>query len=166
MDGNNLIIQINWIWFLGIVGTLIFIAWKASGRFTKIEISIEWLKEKIDILWKDKFAPAESPRNLNERGNAILNESGIKEIIDNKRNVLLALVRERRATNAYDAEQAILSVVSEMTNRFPELIPQLKDGSFRTGVDVGSLLFVGGIYLRDQIFTDFGFSKDDIDRRG
>jgi hypothetical protein len=42
---NGITIYIDWAYFLGIVGTLIGIAYYANGRFTKIETTVEWLKE-------------------------------------------------------------------------------------------------------------------------
>jgi hypothetical protein len=42
---NGLTIYVDWAYFLGIVGTLIGIAYYANGRFTKIETTIEWLKQ-------------------------------------------------------------------------------------------------------------------------
>jgi hypothetical protein len=44
---NGIIIYVDWAYFLGIVGTLIGIAYYANGRFTKIETTIEWLKETL-----------------------------------------------------------------------------------------------------------------------
>jgi hypothetical protein len=42
---NGITIYVDWTYFLGIVGTLIGIAYYANGRFTKIETTVEWLKE-------------------------------------------------------------------------------------------------------------------------
>jgi hypothetical protein len=44
---NGISIYVDWSYFLGIVGTLIGIAYYANGRFTKIETTIEWLKETL-----------------------------------------------------------------------------------------------------------------------
>jgi hypothetical protein len=122
------------------------------------------VEDRVKVFWKDGVAPATSPRSLNERGTAILNASGIKTIIDDKRNDLLAAVRERRATNVYDAEQAILSCVAEIPTRFPELVPTIKDGAFKTGADIATVLLVAGFYLRDLIFPDLGYSLTDLDK--
>jgi hypothetical protein len=48
MDG--LFINISWEYFLGIIGTLIGLAYYASSRFTALEIDIGWLKEMISEL--------------------------------------------------------------------------------------------------------------------
>jgi hypothetical protein len=42
---NGITIYVDWAYFLGIVGTLIGIAYYANRRFTKIETTVEWLKE-------------------------------------------------------------------------------------------------------------------------
>lgn len=121
------------------------------------------VEEKVNVLWKDKFAPAYSPRQLNDRGSAILQESGIREIIDEKRDALLDSISEQLPTNAYDAEKMILSVVADIPKKYPDVLPRLKDGAFRAGADIETVLFVGGVYLRNGIFLELGFTIDDID---
>ncbi len=44
---NDLVINVNWEYFLGIVGTLIGLAYYANGRLTKLETSVEWLKDAM-----------------------------------------------------------------------------------------------------------------------
>ena len=44
---NEITIYIDWPYFLGIVGTLIATAYYPNGRFTKIETTVEWLKETL-----------------------------------------------------------------------------------------------------------------------
>jgi hypothetical protein len=46
----DLTININWEYFLGVVGALIGLAYYANGRFTKIETSLEWMKEALQEL--------------------------------------------------------------------------------------------------------------------
>ena len=53
---NGITIYVDWAYFLGIVGTLIGIAYYANGRFTKIETTVEWLKQ---ILLEIKERPEE-----------------------------------------------------------------------------------------------------------
>ena len=43
-----LIINTNWEYFLAVIGTLVALAYYANGRFTKLEISVEWLKGAIE----------------------------------------------------------------------------------------------------------------------
>jgi hypothetical protein len=42
---NGLTIFVDWQYFLGILSALIGMAYYANGRFTKIETTVEWLKE-------------------------------------------------------------------------------------------------------------------------
>lgn len=127
-------------------------------RFGKTE-------DRVETLWKDKFAPAHSPRQLNERGKNVLEVSGIKEIIDQKKEDLLKIVKDKNINNPYDAEQAILSVVSELPKHCPDVMDKIKDGAFRAGVDIEGVLFVGGLYLRNLIFKkDLGFDLLDLDK--
>ena len=127
-----------------------------SERFIVVE-------DRVETIWKDKFAPSGSPRQLNELGNKILNESGIKQIIEGNKDKLLEIVKSKKPTNAYDAEQLILSVVNELPKHCPEIIDELKQGAFRVGQSIDTVLFIGGLYLRNLIFSELGFSLKDID---
>jgi hypothetical protein len=44
---NGITIYIDWPYFLGIIGSLIAMVYYANGRFTKIETTVEWLKETL-----------------------------------------------------------------------------------------------------------------------
>jgi len=44
---NDVIIYINWEYFLGLLGTIIGLAYYANGRLTKVETSLEWLKDAV-----------------------------------------------------------------------------------------------------------------------
>ncbi|HUC02169.1 MAG TPA: hypothetical protein VMA75_04720 [Candidatus Paceibacterota bacterium] len=112
---------------------------------------------KMEILWKDKAVPAHSRRSFNAYGEKVLKESGVKEVIDAKKDELLALIKAKGAKNVYDAEQDILFVVKDVLGHSPEIIDKLKPGAFNTGADLDMVFFVGGIYLRDLILPDLGF---------
>jgi hypothetical protein len=128
-----------------------------------IKPKVDDMYPKVDILWKDKVAFSHSPRELNGAGQKILKESGIKEIIDGKRAKLLEVIKAKRATNAYDAEQAVLLVVKELPEYCPDVVDRLKNGAFNAGVNIDTVLLVGGIYLRDVIFPDLGLSVERLD---
>jgi hypothetical protein len=44
---NGLTIYVDWQYFLGIIGALIGTAYYANGRFTKIETTVEWLRQTL-----------------------------------------------------------------------------------------------------------------------
>lgn len=166
MSSGDLLINISWEWALGIVGVLLVMAWRGSSRFTALETSMDWVKKSIDnlnkLIKKDEVAPANSPRKLNDRGIKILNESGVKEFVDEKRTELTAKIREHTFTNPYDAEKCILEVMQEVPKFYPDTLESIKTGAFRVGADIDTVLLVGGFYLRDLIFPELGFSVDDI----
>jgi hypothetical protein len=87
-------------------------------------------------------------------------------VIDEKREVLLAAVRAQAPSNAYDAQRVIFAAAQDLAHN-PEIVERLKPGAFRTGADIITVLLVGGVYLRDLIFPDLGFSPDGtpIDQR-
>jgi len=122
------------------------------------------IEDRVDTLWKDKFAPSRSPRQLNDYGNNILKNSGIKEIVEAKRNQLTKLVKKEDPKNAYDAEKITLSVVADLPKHCPEIIDQLKNGAYKVGTDLDGLLLVGGLHLRNLIFPDLGFFLTDLDK--
>lgn len=149
-----------------IVGSAIYIGKKLQiledlkdvrGRFDIVE-------SRVSDLWADRLAPARSPRQLNEQGNKILEESGIKKIVDQKKNYLLQKIQEKNPATAYDAEMIIGTVMKELPRHCPDTLEDLKQGAFQVGADIDGVLFVGSIYLRNLIFKDLGFGLDDLDK--
>lgn len=127
-------------------------------RFSVVEV-------KVDSLWKNEYAPANSPRQLNTKGNKILEESGIKEIVEKDREKLMELVKKRDIKNAYDAEERIFKIMMNLPKHCPEVVDELKTGAFNAGVDLDAVLFIGGIHLRNLIFEELGFKLLDLDKK-
>jgi hypothetical protein len=115
------------------------------------------IEDRVDSLWKDKLAPARSPRVLNARGRRILKDSGIQKIVEDQRQELERVLRASNPATAYDAERQAISTVMSLPNRSPELVAKIKEGAFRVGAEVDSVLFVGGVYFRDEVFPKLGF---------
>ena len=157
----------------GIMLTIITILTAIIGYFVKktfdkVEIisdNVFDIKPKVDILWKDKIAPALLPRQLNERGENILNESGIKVLIDEKKDDLLQLIKNKNISNPYDAESSINEIMLNLLKYYPNMTDKIKNGAFSMGVDIDTVLYAGSIYLRNLIFKDLGFSIEDLDKK-
>ncbi|MCX6716739.1 MAG: hypothetical protein NTV72_02360 [Candidatus Taylorbacteria bacterium] len=155
---------------LVVIGVLvIFVVYK---YIAPIKESLQEIREKFFVfesrvsdLWKDKLAPSGSPRQLNERGREILEQSGIKEIIEIKEEKIIELIKAKNPKTAFDAEKILLDIIAELPNHCPEIMDSLKNGAFRVGADIPALLFVAGIDLRDKIFPSLGFKIEDIDRK-
>jgi len=160
MTSENILLTIITI-LLTVIG---YFLKRTLDKTESISDDVSEIKPKVDILWKDKIAPAHSPRQLNEKGESILNSSGIKEIIDEKKDNLFELVKDKAVTTAYDAEMAIYSVTMDLPKHCPDIVDRLKQGAFQSGVDINTVLFAGSIYLRNLIFSDLGFSINDLDK--
>lgn len=144
-------------------GIVAYFTKKIFDNTYSISKDVSDIKPKVDILWQDRLALSHSPKQLNEMGKDILEKSGIKEIVNEKKPKLLELVKAKEAKTPYDAEIAILGVMRQLTLHCPDIVDKLKDGAFKTGSNIDSILFVGGIYLRNEIFPDLGFSLEDLD---
>jgi hypothetical protein len=94
----------------------------------------------------------------------ILKGSGIKSILERMKAKLLVAIRAKNPQNAYDAEQTVLEVVAEMPKYCPGVIDELKNGAFKAGQNIDTVLLVGGIYFRNQVFSELGFSLTDLDK--
>jgi hypothetical protein len=102
-------------------------------------------------------APARSPRVLNARGRRILRDSGIQQIVEGQRQDLERMLRMSHPATAYDAERLAILAVMGLRNRSPEIVTQLKEGAFGVGAEMDGVLFVGGLYFRDQALPYLGF---------
>lgn len=153
-----LAINIGWEYLIGIIGTLIALAYYASGRFTRIETNIEWLTEAVrDLAIKAENASAKafcshSPVSLTETGEQLLRDSGLKAYIDRRRD---ELAREIGLTTPFDLH-TVQQRAFELFGRHSiekSFARQLSKFAFRNGVSTDLLRRVGGIYLRDVVVT-------------
>lgn len=165
---NGLIIQVDWVFFLGIIGTLILIAWYAGARFTQIETDVHWLKDGIKELklsasnaTKPAYASS-SPINLTEIGKEWLGKSGLMDYIETHKEKLLGLCAARRNTNPYEVQQHIFKLFDEYTFE-TETENNLKRFCYEAGTSMEVLRRIGAIHFRDLCLKDFGMKREEID---
>ncbi len=163
---TELIIQIDILYFLGIIASLIGIAWFAGIKIGKIENSIEWIKNEIEKIWnivrEKPITVSNSPMVLNETGQKILNESGIKNIILENKEMLLNAIREKNPETAYDVQEIAKKVVNLLKEN-TDIFIRLKNGAFKSGTNIDSVLLVGSFPLRDMALKELGFKTEDLD---
>jgi len=166
---NGLNINISWEWALGIVGTLIFIAWQGSKRFTALETSMEWVKETLHDLktGADNTAnPAytvHSPVNLNSTGKQWIVESGLKDYIDSNKSYFIGQCEEKKETNPYEVQKHAFKLFDEI--KFdPALEDKLKKFAYEKGTTMSVIHRIGGIYLRNLCLESFNMNTEDIDK--
>lgn len=118
---------------------------------------------KLNEIWKDRSAPAHSPRALNEFGKKILEDSGIKIEINKRLDEFYNAMVEKKPENAYQIQEYSEKLMYKLKNE-PQLKSFLEDAAFKTGSEIDSVLFVGSIYLRDLLLEKFGYKGGDIDQ--
>ena len=57
---NDVVIYIDWPYFLGIIGGLIGIAYYTNGRFTRLETSVDWIIDALREL-KTRLQDSSNP---------------------------------------------------------------------------------------------------------
>ncbi len=141
---------------------------KPDIRTIKAEVNdgtkdIADIKGKVQILWQDRTSAANSPRALNAKGMDILENSGVKPIVEERTEELTEAVRAQNPTNAYKAEQAVLEVVDNLKND-SAIKDTIQNGAYKVGSTVDEVLFVGAIYIRDRILDELKMNVADIDQ--
>jgi hypothetical protein len=153
---NTLVISINWEYFLGVVGTLIGIAYYANGRFTRLETSVEWLTETfrgLKIASENstaKLFETRSPIALTQAGEHILSQSGLKSYIDARRKRLTSKCRSRRILDRYQAQVSASRLFAKLKLE-QSFEHHLNEFAFSHGLSQDLLREVGAVYLRDVI---------------
>lgn len=124
---------------------------------------ISFIEQRLDSLWKSFFSVSKSPMQLNDRGLKILEDSGIKIIVEDKFTEIVQKVKNRNPKNAYEIQEFTQQIVEEYKSDLT-LKNSLENGAFKSGADVSTVLLVGGIYIRDRVLKELGFNIDDIDK--
>lgn len=151
---DNLDITINWEYFLGLVGTLIAIAYYANGRFTRIETTIEWLTEAVrglKIISENSSAKlfnAESPVALTAEGYRVLNLSGLRSYVDRHQEKLVEMSRRAFRFDQYEFQNRTFQIFADLSFEEP-LARRLNEFAFANGISTDLLRRVGAIYFRE-----------------
>jgi hypothetical protein len=153
---NNVIININWEYFLGLVGTIIALAYYANGRFTRLETSVEWLTETFRGLkiasenGSMKLFDTASPVSLTTVGWHVLKESGLESYIDTHEGRLTAHCRQDPSSDRYEIQSSAFNIFANWKFDRP-FERQLNEFAFANGMSPDLLRRVGAVYLRDLI---------------
>lgn len=127
----------------------------------RIGADVADMRPKVKFLWEQVVTTSKSPQTLNERGQQILAESGIKAVVEQKLPELTEAIKAKQPQNAYQVQEYAREALAHLKDD-PTLLPQLQQGAFNTGADVDAVLLVGAIYLRDLVLPQFNFKLEDI----
>lgn len=164
MDG--LIIEIDWPYFLGIVGSLVGVAWYISGKLSKNETLLGGIDKRLTELEGRFYGTFQSgsPINLTEVGNKFLEESGLKAYIDsNKEKFLSDCHKLKKLTTAYDVQEAVFGFFDTVKLEV-SFERKLENFAYQQGIDLKILRRIGGIYLRNLLLEKLDMNKKDIDK--
>ena len=150
---NAIVININWEYFLGIVGSLLAIAYYAQGRFTSLETDVAWLKNTIGELAiradnvRAKLFKSSSPISLTPTGYIALKNSGLRSYIDANRNALLNRLHRARS-NPYELQRQSFTLFAELPLE-DAVRRHMEKFAFVNDISEDLLRRVGAIYLHD-----------------
>ena len=151
---NDLVINVSWEYFLGMVGTLMAIGYYANGRFTRLETNFQWMADALrDLTIKaenisTKVFNADSPISLTPAGRRLLERSGLKSYIDARRDLLAAQLRLSEPHDLYRVQACAFRLFAGIS--FDDTFAQrLSKFAFSNGISTDLLRRVGAIYFRD-----------------
>lgn len=151
---NDLVINISWEYFLGIVGSLVALAYYAGSRLTGLESDVQWLSEAVrDLTIKAENISTRlfqngSPISLTFVGHLQLEHSGLKSYIDRRKDELVRQLHAGSRFDLYRVQDAAFRLLARMPLD-PAFERRLGKFAFDRGVSTDLLRRVGAIYLRD-----------------
>lgn len=174
--GEVPVIQIGTIeTLLGIAATVLAIgvAWgRLNTSVGNIDSDVRELKDDVKDV-RERFAALEgktsglyqanSPISLTKDGDRTLEESGLKEYIDQNKQVLIdACDAGADMRTPYDVQECVFEFFD--SHELPqEMEDRLKTYAYNHGLKLDVLLRVGAIYLRDIALVQKGFDPKDIE---
>lgn len=173
--GEASVIQIGAIEsLLGIAAVVLAVgvAWgRLNTSVNKIDSDVRELKSDVKDV-RERFAALEgktsglyqahSPISLTKDGDQTLTESGLKEYIDQNKQVLIdACDAGADMRTPYDVQEYVFDFFD--SHEFPqEVEDELKTYAYNQGIKMDVLRRVGAIYLRDLALEQKGFELQDI----
>lgn len=179
MSGENLIIEINWIYFLGIISSLILIAWYTGSRFAKVETNVDWLTKSIgeikngikdisnnqSIAKDNKRIPLignASPLRLLTDGERVLRDSGMKQYIDTHEIELHKQCGHNCDISAYEIQEKVFDLFDNLEFD-KESDKSFKDYAYTEGMNIETIRRIGAIYFRDKCLNKCELHPTDVD---
>ena len=151
-------VSISWEFLLGIIGTLITLAYFVNGRLTRLETNFDWLAGAIrDLTVKTENLSAKafetgSPISLTATGEQLLRDSGLKSYIDRHRNELTLQLEASAPFDLYTIQESAFRLFDRIALDEP-FARHLNKFAYRNGTSTDLLRRIGAIYLRDIAVT-------------
>ena len=162
---QNIVVYIGIYKALGLVATVIGGAWFISRKLTRVETKVDNCENQITNLTGrlDNLYASSSPITLLKKGTTILEDSGLKKYIDEKKEELLSQCKSKsNMDNQYNIQEAAFKFFDQLN--FGDFETKLKAAAFKHGVNMETIRRIGGIYFRDICLNDKGFRPEDLDK--
>ncbi len=98
---------------------------------------------------------SKSPVSLTEKGLDLLQKSGGQEWIISNRIELIAAIKEKKPTSAYDVQEFSKIVLKEIVEKNDPRLKPLKDYAYAKGIPFDDIVLVMSIQLRDESMPEF-----------
>jgi hypothetical protein len=153
---TDLVINVSWEYFLGIVGSIMALAYYAGVRFTRIDSDVQWLSEAVrDLTIKaenisSKLFQNGSPLSLTFVGQLHLEHSGLKSYIERHKEELVRQLRGSSRFDLYRIQDAAFRLLAHIPFD-PAFERRLRKFAFDRGISTDLLRRLGAIYLRDVV---------------
>lgn len=165
---QNIIIHIGSYEALAVIVTVVAAivagTWKAASKLTEVVLKIDIFEDRLTSMEGrlDSVFAGASPLSLLPKGEKILEESGLKQFIDDRKEHFLEQCKSKAPMqNPYDVQHAAFQVFDEL--KFDEALNEaIKTTAFNHGVSVETVRRVGSIYLRDVCLEASGFKPEDL----
>ncbi len=126
------------------------------------EVRDKVIKCETALDYKEPLTKRKSPVTLTDRGNRILIESGGQSFVDKNYEELKQKIEKEKPATSYDIQETAKQVIDEIKD--DTRINPIKEYLFKEGMEIGDIIVVLGIYLRDKILKERGVTVDDIDK--
>lgn len=130
--------------------SITYASWQAASRLAHIETTMENLANRMNAIEARAggiFA-SKSPIVLLPKGQAILEQSGLKQYIDCHKHELCKRCRlDVSVADAYGVQEAAIKALERYD--FGRFEAVLRAAAFRNGISLPALKCIGSVYLRD-----------------
>lgn len=163
---QDIIIYISTAKMLVGIGAIIAATWIVARKFGHIETKIETFDIRLTGIESKSSGSlqTQSPIQLTEKGNRILEGSGLKAYIDQETENLYKSVCSGKMDTPYDVQENVFGFFGEYV--FPsETENRLKTFAYNEGVSFEVVKRIGAVYFRDICLTKKNFAVEDIDKK-
>jgi hypothetical protein len=153
------------------VSSLVYIAYKFgiyTNKISNIEKTTECIpnmRERLARVEEGKanisdYIQSKSPLSLTDKGKLVLYESDGHNFIEKNKQALLDEIKSKIPKTAYDVQTYSEEVIKEKSNQ--ESFNSIKNYAFKEGIELGIIIKIMGIYLRDFALSDNGFAINEL----